>query len=576
MPKITINGKTVQAKRGASIFEAAYDQGIQLPNLCFMKGINEIGYCRMCVVEVNNNKDLIASCITPVKRGMDIQTHSTRVRDSRTSTLAILATRHKFNCWACARGDGSCDFYEYLKDYHVSDDMFKEPKGRFAFVVDGAAINMDEHKCVLCRRCVSTCSEIVTAKVFKYRDENPEDPIVSPAPGLSFDEAGCISCGACTIVCPVGALIETDHIKQVERALRDANTYVVAQLEPTVKAALGETFGYAIGEGVAALEGKIQTALMELGFDEVQYVDDAADVHAVEQAKAFLASREADHNKPFFTSSNAGWIRYIEMYEPDHLDHLSPLKSPHLMNAILHQLDDTPLQAANEGETAKPKSRYVVTITPSTAAKYEIGRNEHAGLVQAVLTTREFGRMILKTDMRFKRLEPTGTPRPMTAGSMYGVVGGELIATMEQVAALKGETLTLSLATFHRFDHDITEAVVKIGKEPYRVAVVHGGKAMAECFKRLKSGKKTYDFIEFSDTFGGLITGGGQPIVSEEFLFGWNLARMRTQGYVKNYKINTMNPFVASTYETTLDEPGSPMARKLFATSFSKKPYTRK
>jgi NADP-reducing hydrogenase subunit HndD len=576
MPKITINGIPVQAKRGSSILEAVYEEGIQLPTLCFMKGVNEIGYCRMCVVELSDNKNLVASCVTPVKKGMDIQTHSPRVRDSRTSTLAILATRHKFNCWTCARGDGSCDFYEYLKDYHVSDDMFKEPKGRFAFVVDGTAINMDEHKCVLCRRCVSTCNEIVTAKVFKYRDDNPEDPIVSPAPGLSFDEAGCISCGACTIVCPVGALIETDHIKQVERALRSANTYVVAQLEPTVKAALGETFGYPIGEQVDVVEGKIHTALMELGFDEVQHVSDAADVHAVEQAKAYLAAKALNSAKPFFTSSNAGWIRYIEMYEPDYLDHLSPLKSPHLMNAILHKDDVLPNQMVKTGEADVPKQRYVVTITPSTAAKYEIGRSEHSGLVQAVLTTREFGRMILKTDMRFKRLEPSGSTHPQTAGSLYGVVGGELFATLQQVARLKGVTLNAQLATFHQFTDGITEATVKLGKEQLLVAVVHGGKAMAEMFKRLKSGKKRYDLIEFNDTFGGLITGGGQPIVSEEFLFGWNLARMRTSGYLRDYKMVLDNPFVTSTYQSTLQEPGSPIARKLFATSFSKKTYTRK
>ena len=575
MPKITINGKTVQAKRGASILEAVYEQGIQLPTLCFMKGVNEIGYCRMCVVEVNNNKDLIASCVTPIKRGMEIQTHSERVRDSRTSTLAILATRHKFNCWACARGDGSCDFYEYLKDYHVSDDMFKEPKGRFAFVVDGAAINMDEHKCVLCRRCVSTCSEVVTAKVFKYRDENPEDPIVSPTPGLSFDEAGCISCGACTVVCPVGALIETDHIVQVERAIRDANTYVVAQLEPTVKAALGETFGYSIGESIELMEGKIHTALMEIGFDEVQHVDDAADVHAIEQAKAYMATREAGDTKPFFTSSNAGWIRYIEMYEPDYLDHLSPMKSPHLMNAILHQNDALPMQRVKEGEEPQPKKRYVVTITPSTAAKYEIGRSEHAGLVDAVLTTRELGRMILKTDMRFKRLEASKTPRVPTSGSLYGVVGGELMAMLEQLASFKGVTVNPSITAFHKLDSDITELSVKVGKETLNVAVVHGGKAMAEMFKRIKAEKKRYDIIEFHDTFGGLINGGGQPIISEEFLFGWNVARMRTNGYMKQWSKSPSQPFVDETYQR-LQEPGSPMARKLFATSFSKKTYTRK
>jgi iron only hydrogenase large subunit-like protein len=184
--------------------------------------------------------------------------------------------------------------------------------------------------------------------------------------------------------------------------------------------------------------------------------------------------------------------------------------------------------------------------------------------------------MISKTEMRFKRLEPTGVAQPQTAGALYGVVGGELFATLQQVARLKGVTLNAQLSTFHRFDDGITEATIKLGKEQLLVAVVHGGKAMAEMFKRLKTAKKTYDFIEFNDTFGGLITGGGQPIVSEEFLFGWNLARMRTNGYLKDYKMVLENPFVTSTYQTTLQEPGSPIARKLFATSFSKKPYTRK
>jgi NADP-reducing hydrogenase subunit HndD len=558
MPKITLNGKVINAKRGSTILETAYDQGLKLPTLCFMKDVNEIGYCRMCVVEINNNKDLVASCVTPVQRGMDIQTHSKRVRESRTSTLSILATRHKFNCWTCARGDGSCDFYEYLKDYNVSDDMFKEPKGRFAFVVEGEAINMDEHKCVLCRRCVSTCNEVVTARVFKYRDDNPEDPVVSPAPGLSFDEAGCISCGACTVVCPVGALIETSHIERVEKALRDPNTYVVAQIEPTVKSAIGEAFGYGIGEAVDEVEAKLLSAMMELGFDEVQDISQAASVHAKEQAQMLASS-----DQMMFTSSNAGWIRYIEMYQPDFLEHLSPLKSPHLMNAAMLR-----------EEYDQPKKLYIVTITPSTAAKYEISRSEHQGLVDASLTTRELSRMVQKQPWRFKRLPVSDGVQPASNGSLYGVVGGELYATFHELAQMEQSPITFNLSALHKFEDGIAETQVKIGKKSFRVAVVHGGKAMSTFFKNLPSMKKSYDIVEFHDMFGGLINGGGQPIVSEDFLFGWNVARMRTTGYLK-----AVAPSEAAQhpiYPRLIQEPGSPESRKLFATSFSKKPFTRK
>lgn len=566
MPKITLNGKQINAKSGQTILSVAYENGIKIPTICFMKEINEIGYCRMCVVEVNTEKDLVSACDTPIKKGMVIQTDSDRVIESRTASLTLLAKKHKFNCWTCPRGDGSCDFYNLLKDYRVDDFQFGPARGRFEFMIDGAAINQDQTKCVLCKRCVAVCSDVVTAKALKFRDEpDAVNPIVSPTPGLTFDDSGCISCGECTKVCPTGALIETDHMDKVEEAIR-LGKHVVAQLDPSVKGAIGEAFGYGIGENVAEVENKLYNALLEVGFSEVQDLSNASDLMVMEQAQELLTRLEKFDNGetnmlPMFTSSSAGWIRYIEQFQPNYLENLSTVKSPHMMNASL-------LRAEN-------KDAYVVSVMPSTASKYEISRNEFAGQVDAVLTTREFARMLKKNKVILRDVEDKALDAFVGYGKMIGSVGVEALATLKQAASLKGANLELDLNSIRDLEENIKEATVTVDGKQLNVAVVHGGRGLKRMFELLAVAKKQYHFIEVQDNFGGLLNSGGQPIVHEEFLLGTNVAALRASGIEVEADLPQNNPFVKAAYDNGLGKPGSNEAYKLLHTQFSKKSFRR-
>ncbi len=567
MPKITLNGKQINAKSGQTILSVAYEQGIKIPTICFLKEINEIGYCRMCVVEIETEKDLVSACDTPIKKGMVIQTESDRVIESRKASLALLAKRHKFNCWTCPRGDGSCDFYNLLKDYSVDDFQFGPARGRFEFTIGGEAINQDQTKCVLCKRCVAVCSSVVTAKAIKFRDEpDATDPIVSPTPGLTFDDSGCISCGECTKVCPTGALIETDHMDKVEEAIRLGKD-VIAQIDPSVKGAIGEAFGYGIGKDVVEVENKLYSALMELGFSEVQDLSNSSDLMIMEQSAELITRLEKfDQGEtnmlPMFTSSSAGWIRYIEQFQPNYLENLSTVKSPHMMNAALVR--------------QTKEDAYIVSIMPSTASKYEVSRNEYANQVDAVLTTREFARMLKKNKVILRDLEDKSMDEFNGYGKLFGSIGVEAYATLQQASSiLTGSTIDLDINSIRSLEDNITEASVTVGDKQLNIAVVHGGQGLKRMFEILATSKKQYHFIEVQDNFGGLLNSGGQPIVQEEFLIGTNVAKLRTEGMEREVELPQNNPFVKAVYDNKLSKPGSNEAYKLLHTKFSKKSFRR-
>ena len=509
MAKITINGQLVKVKKGTTILSAARQLGIDIPTLCFLEEINEIGFCRICVVEVEGEQDLISACNTEITNGMVIQTDSDKVRQSREATLQLLASRHRFDCWRCPK-DGMCEFYDLLKSHDVVFEEFGPGIGRSSDLIAGSGISQDQSKCVLCKRCVAVCQNVVTANVLKFRDDDdPMNPIVSPTPGLAFDDAGCIFCGQCVKACPTGTLFETDHTNDVLTFLRNKDDHVVVQLDTRVNGAIAESFGYDIDTPFEETFGKTVKALELLGFDTVTTLDYGEDYHARATAEELLKRLEDHDNLPLFTSSCPASTRFLELYEPERLDHIATVKSPHILQGS---------QLKHKLLKQKPANTKVVTLSSCTAKKYERTREElaTAGVadVDAALTVREITKLMKQKGIAYRNLE-AATPDPAVTSEHVAVQGGVLVAVLNAAHQIKtGEPLAeLAFKHVHgekESDGFIEEATVQLGEAKLNVARVIGGAAFKELFAR--SNKKNYHLIEFLMCPGGCLNGGGMPI----------------------------------------------------------------
>ncbi|MDC0558919.1 [FeFe] hydrogenase, group A [Candidatus Izimaplasma bacterium] len=587
MAKITINGQTIKVKNGTSILNAAVSIGVEIPTLCFIKEINEIGFCRICVVEVEGVQDLISACNTEVANGMVIYTDSDKVIESRTTSLQLLASRHRFDCWRCPK-DGMCEFYDLLKYHDVVFEEFGPGVGRNSEIIPGTGISQDQSKCVLCKRCVAVCNEVVTAKVLKFRDDDGINPIVSPTPGLSFDESGCIFCGQCVKSCPTGTLFETDHVKKVEALLRDRNKTVAVQISPAVKSSIAEEFGYLVGHPVQDIEPKIYEALELLGFNEITDTTWATDLTIFEESNELIDRLQNGGTLPLFTSSCPAWVRYTELYKPEFLEHLSTAKSPHMMQGALIKAYYGPKYL-----NKKPEEMAVVSIMPCTAKKHEISREEMEvdGVrdVDAVLTVREIAKMIKRKGIDFKRLEGKEVASKLRelsgVASIKGSSGNVMEATLESVSQLLAKE-PLQPFTFKTTFGDntvshgmIKEATVTIAGNKLNIAVVQGGTAIKEMYERIENGKKQYHYIEVMTCPGGCVNGGGTPIVQD--LPVHEVIRRRSEALCNQDEQDVPlrkaheNEAVLKAYDEFLEKANSKKAHKYLHTSFSKKDFRK-
>ncbi len=586
MASITINGKTIKVKNGTTILSAATSIGIRIPTLCFIEEINEIGFCRICVVEVEGEQDLVSSCNTEIKNGMVIETDSKKVIESRTNTLQLLAGKHRFDCWKCPK-DGMCEFYDILKEYDILFEEFGPGIGRKDELIIGTGISMDQTKCILCKKCVAVCSEVVTANVLKFRDDDGMNPFVSPTIGLNFDETGCIFCGQCVKVCPTGTLFETDHIGRVNAMIRDPKKLVVVQIAPSVKTAIGEEFGYEIGTPIKEVEGKMFKALKLLGFDQITDVGWGADLTVLEEGTELINRLQNGGKLPLFTSCCPAWVRYAELYEPEYLENLSTTKSPHIAQGSLIKHYYAPKYL-----NKKPEEVYVVSIMPCTAKKYEIDCPGHEvddiRDVDAVITVRELAKMIKRKGLDFKNLEDYVPESPLAkftgAGVIFGAAGGVTEGALRTVSELLDNKPLEKLNYKFTRGSDlrdskgvIKETTIKIGGNKLNIAVVHGGAAIKEMFKRLKTGKKKYHFIEFMECPGGCVNGGGMPLVRD--LPMHEVIKKRTEA-LHRYDSEDLplrksheNPSVLKAYEEFLVKPNSEEAHKYCHTHFTQKEY---
>ena len=573
--RLKINGIEVEAPKGATILEAAHLADIQIPTLCFLKEINEIGACRICVVEVKGAKTLVAACMHPVSNGMEVWTNTPKVLESRRKTLQLLLSNHDRKCLSCVRS-GNCELQNLCRELNVTDETYYEGE-RTPSEIDDSAAHMirDNSKCILCRRCTAVCDKVQGIGVIGANERGFSTYIGSPY-GMGLGETSCVSCGQCIAVCPTGALQEKDYTDQVLAAIADPEKYVVVQTAPSVRAALGEEFGYPIGTDV---EGKMAAALRRMGFDKVFDTDFSADLTIMEEAHEFLNRVQNGGVLPLITSCSPGWVKYCEHYFPDLLDHLSSCKSPQQMFGAV-----TKTYFA-EKMGLDPEKIVCVSVMPCTAKKFEIGRPDQsaAGVpdVDIAITTRELARLIKRCGINFVNLPEETFDDPLGestgAGVIFGATGGVMEAALRTaVETLTGETLGSLDFEEVRGTEGIKEASYLVNGLEVKVAVASGLANAREILEKIRRGEADYHFIEILACPGGCVNGGGQPQVPAEVRNFQDIRALRAKVLYQNDAQKALrksheNPSIQKLYAEYLGEPGSHKAHKILHTSYIKR-----
>ena len=567
MVNLTIDNIPVTVPAGTTVLEAARDAGIKIPSLCFLKDVNEIGACRICVVEVEGARSLMASCVYPVSEGMVVRTNTPKVRHSRQLTLELILSNHRMDCLTCSR-NAQCELRQLAADLGI--DAVRYANDELLPRIEDTALHLvrDNSKCILCRRCVATCRKLQEVGVIGTNDRGFMTHI-----GCAFDrdlsEVDCVSCGQCIVSCPTGALSEQDSTAEVLSALHDPSKHVVVGPAPSVRVTLGECFGMPIGSNV---EGKMVSALRRLGFDKVFDVDTAADFTIIEEGTEFIHRLQEGGAMPMITSCSPGWIRFCEQHYPEFVPNLSSCKSPQQMFGSLVK------SYYAEKAGIDPKDIYVVSIMPCTAKKYEVKREEQRMAngcmpVDASLTTRELARMITQAGMMFDHL-PDGEFDPMLgvstgASVIFGATGGVMEAALRTVVAqLTGDEMAPLDYTEVRGTQGIKEASYELPGKTVRVCVASGLHNAKLVLDGVRSGELQYDFIEFMACPGGCVNGGGQPLHPATVRSFTDLRGLRAKALYKQdsgmeFRKSHENPVLQEVYATYLGEPGGHKAHEL-------------
>lgn len=571
MVTLKIDGRTVQAEPNATVLEACMAQGIKIPTLCNLKDINNIGACRMCLVEDAKTGKLQASCVLPVSEGLEIKTSTPKVLEARRAVLELILSDHDRSCLTCKRNQ-TCELQALANEMGIEDIEF--PGERIVKTIDelSPSIVRDNNKCILCRRCVAACAK--TQGVFAIGMQNRGFKTqVGSEFGKSLNDVACINCGQCIAACPTGALTEKDATKKVWAALNDPDKYVVFQTAPAVRVAIGEEFGLPIG---TRCTGKMVSAIRRLGADKVFDVDFAADLTIMEEGTELLNRIKNGGVLPMITSCSPGWIKYCETFYPDFIPNLSTCKSPNQMQGAV-----TKTYFAKQNDL-DPRDIYVVSVMPCTAKKFEIARPEFGrdGYrdVDANLTTRELARMIRQAGLDFVHLpeeefddmlgESTG------AGVIFGVTGGVMEAALRTVVdVLTGEDMPRLEYADVRGLEGIKEATVNVNGTDIKVAIVHGTANAAKLLNAIRAGEKTYHFIEVMGCPGGCVTGGGQPIVDARTRYyvdprAARAAATYSEDESMAIRKSHKNPAVQKLYAEFLGEPNSHIAHELLHTTY--------
>ena len=578
MVKVKINGIEVEVPAGSTILEAAYKAGIDIPTLCYLKDINEIGACRICVVEVKGARGLVTACVYPVADGMEVFTNTEKVQKARKMNLELVLSTHNQDCLGCVRS-GDCELQKLAKDYGIKDTN-KWAGMNMEWPVDDSAAHMyrDNSKCILCRRCVAACGATQGIGVIGANERGFETHIAS-AFEMPLDATSCVSCGQCIVVCPTGAIAEKDDTDKVWAAIADPTKHVVVQTAPSIRATLGECFNMPVGTNV---QGKMVAAARRLGFDKVFDTDFAADLTIMEEATEFLHRFTTEGSAmPLITSCSPGWVKYCETYFPEFIPNISSCKSPQQMFGAVAKT----YYAQKMG--LDPKDIVVVAVMPCVAKKFEIGREDQsaAGVpdVDVAITTREFARMIEKAGIKFDRLPDEEFDKVMGEASgaahIFGASGGVMEAALRTAAeVLTGKELEKpEFMEVRGTDKGIKEAVYTLAGKKIRVAAVSGLANAKEILTKIKNGEAQYDFIEVMACPGGCINGGGQPTQPASVRNFVDLKSLRASAlYSQDEKMTLrkshMNEEVKALYAEFLGEPGSHKAHEILHTSYVARP----
>ena len=571
MIHLKINGIPVEVPEGSTILQAAKAANVEIPSLCYLKDINCIGSCRVCVVEVVGRRGFVASCVYPVEEGMEVLTNTPAVRNSRKTTLELLLSDHNKKCLSCERGH-NCELQRLCIDYGVDEEKFKNTDIKSDIDDLSPYIVRDNSKCIKCRRCVAACKNLQSVSVIGA-NERGYDVHIGCAFDKSLADSPCVGCGQCIVACPVGALREKSNVDYVWEAIANPDKKVVFFTAPSIRATLGESFDMPIGTNV---EGKMVAAIRRLGVDSVFNMDVTADLTIMEEANELIERVTTGGTLPMFTSCCPGWIKFCEHYYPEFLPHLSSCKSPQQMfGAVLKSY-------YCEKNGIDPKDMFVVRVIPCTAKKFEVTReeqrqNDEFDDVDVALTTRELARMIKHAGLDFVDLADEEFDDPFETASGAGAIFGATGGVME--AALRTAAVTLD-GTFEAVDfkevrgtQGIKEATYTVGGTEVKVAVASGLANARKIIEMVKSGEKDYTMVEIMACPGGCINGGGQPLQSDSVRNNLDLKAMRAKALYDADSAMTLrksheSPVMKMLYDEYFEAPGKEKAHKLLHTTY--------
>ena len=573
MINLKIDDKEISVPEGVTILEAARQANIDIPTLCYLKEINQIGDCRMCIVEVEGRKGFATSCIQKVEEGMVVHTHTPAVMEARRMVLDLIISNHAKDCLTCTR-NGNCELQALAIKFNVLNIEYEGERTKHKVDDKSPAIVRDFNKCVLCRRCVGACKNIQNIGAIDCINRGFES-CVSTAGDHSLADVDCTYCGQCIEACPTGALHEQDDTAKVWRKLKDPDVYTIVQTAPAVRVALGEEFGMPIGENTV---GKMVTALKKLGFDKVFDTNTGADFTIMEEANEFVDRISNGGVLPMITSCCPAWVRFAEKNYPEQLAHLSSCKSPHQMfGAVIKSY------YAKKFNIEASKI-YTVSVMPCVAKKYECTREEmeQDGLrdVDAVITTRELARMIKQGNIEYTSLEDSIFDDPMGeasgAAAIFGTTGGVMEAALRTAAdTIEGKNLGQFEYTKVRGSAGIKRASVNIAGKEIRVVVASGLRNARKIMNEIKNGKADYDFVEIMACPGGCVMGGGQPIKNSKTRSIVDVRKLRAEALYTIDERSVIrksheNPTIKTIYKEFFENPGSETAHKYLHTKYKK------